>query len=299
MESSLLVMSELVMSDPRFFRRYLDIVTEAPTAAAPAAPAATPAPTQQQLDNLNKNLTTATTNIDKAGANFNAGNNVSGAVNVAKAANAGMNAAGMTFGDKVGAAGTAIKAGGRAGLEYLKSGDPSRAAAVAGASVAKDMVAPVNKIVNDPKFSQDFKAGVTAAKGNPNADLATQQMAADAEAGKISADSLKGSVNRISNRAQAVLDDPGQADKMMGLQGDDSPYFQHSGLTTANTAELDTMKKQAVQGTLKPVEYTPAPINNNPQQAAAKPAPTAPQPPVKEDGDDDLQKLKEFLSKRY
>ena len=285
--------------DPRFFRQYLNILSEAPTAATPAAPTATPAPTQQQLDNLNKNLTTANTNIDKAGANFNAGNNVGGAVNAAKAANDMANAAGMSFGDKVGLAGTALKAGGRAGWEYIKSRDPARAAAVAGASVAKDMVAPVNKIVNDPKFSQDFNAGVTAAKGNPNADLATQQIAADAAAGKISADSLKGSVNRAANRAQAVLDDPGQADKMMALQGDDSPYIQHSGLTTATTAELDPMKKQAVQGTLKPVEYTPAPINNNPQQVAATPAPTAPQLPVQEDGDDELQKLKEFLNKRY
>jgi hypothetical protein len=254
--------------DPRFFRQYLNILSEAPT--------------QQQLDNLNKNLTTATTNIDKAGAKFASGNNVGGAVSAAKAANDVANAAGMSFGDKVGAAGTAIKAGGRAGLEYLKSRDPARAAAVAGASVAKDVVAPMNKLVNDPKFSQDFKAGVTAAKGNPNADLATQQMAADAEAGKISADSLKGSINRVSNRAQAVLDDPGQADKMMALQGDDSPYIQHSGLTTANTAELDPMKAQAVTGQLKPVEYEPAPL-----------------PPVQEDGDDDLQKLKEFLNKKY
>jgi hypothetical protein len=69
---------------------------------------------------------------------------------------------------------------------------------------------------------------------------------------------------------------------MMALQGDDSPYIRHSGLTTANTAELDPMKKQAMQGTLKPVEYTPAPINN-PQQAAAPAAgptqPTAPAAP--------------------
>ena len=97
------------MSDPKFFRKYLDIVNEAP-----------PVPAQQAAV-VNKNLNTATSNIDKAGANFDAGNNVSGAVNVAKAANAGMNAAGMTFGDKVGAVGTAVKAGGRAGIEYLKS----------------------------------------------------------------------------------------------------------------------------------------------------------------------------------
>jgi hypothetical protein len=37
-----------------------------------------------------------------------------------------------------------------------------------------------------------------------------------------------------------------------------------------------------------------------PAAPVAKPtAPAAPQPPVQEDGDDDLQKLKEFLSKRY
>jgi hypothetical protein len=44
---------------------------------------------------------------------------------------------------------------------------------------------------------------------------------------------------------------------------DDSPYIQHSGLNTASTAELDPMKKQAVQGTLKPVEYEPAPIQED------------------------------------
>jgi hypothetical protein len=88
-------------------------------------------------------------------------------------------------------------------------------------------------------------------------------MAADYDAGKISADSMRGYFNRAGNRAQAVLDDPGQADNMLNSQGDDSPYIQHSGLTTANTSELDPMKKQAVQGTLKPVEYEPAPIQED------------------------------------
>jgi hypothetical protein len=36
-----------------------------------------------------------------------------------------------------------------------------------------------------------------------------------------------------------------------------------------------------------------------PAAPAAKPAPTTPPPPVKEEGDDELQKLKEFLQKRY
>jgi hypothetical protein len=253
------------MSDSTFFRKYLDIISEAPAE-----------PTQKQIDGL-KN---SETNINAASDKFAAGDNVGGAVNAAKAANDMANAAGMSFGDKVGLAGTAVKAGGRAGLEYMKSRDPNRATAVAGASVAKDMVDPLNKVVNDPKFDKDFNAGVSTVKGNPNANLATQQMAADVEAGKMSADSVKGAVNRASNRAQAVLDDPGQAEKMMSLQGDDSPYIQHSGLTNANTAELDPMKAQAVQGTLKPVEYTPAPINNT-QQAASKPAaPTAPSSPA-------------------
>jgi hypothetical protein len=255
------------MSDPKFFRKYLDIISEA-----------TPAqPTQKQIDAYNS----SETNINKSSDKFAAGDNVGGAVNAAKAANDIANAAGMSFGDKVGLAGTAVKAGGRAGLEYMKSRDPNRATAVAGASVAKDMVEPMNKMVNDPKFNKDFNAGVTAAKGNPNADLATQQMAADVEAGKMSADSFKGAINRASNRAQAVLDDPGQAEKMMALQGDDSPYIQHSGLTKANTAELDPMKAQAVQGTLKPVEYTPAPIGGSPQQAAAPETPAAPAAPLK------------------
>ena len=234
------------MTDPRFFRQYLDIISEA-----------TPAqPTQKQIDGL-KN---SETNINAASDKFAAGDNVGGAVNAAKAANDMANAAGMSFGDKVGLAGTAVKAGGRAGWEYLKSRDPNRATAVAGASVAKDMIDPLNKIVNDPKFDKDFNAGVSAAKGNPNASLADQQMAADVEAGKMSADSFRGFTNRSRNRAQAVLDDPGQAEKMTSLQGDDSPYIQHSGLKTASTAELDPMKAQAVQGTLKPVEYEPAPI---------------------------------------
>ena len=232
--------------DPRFFRQYLDIISEA-----------TPAqPTQKQIDGL-KN---SETNINAASEKFAAGDNVGGAVKAAKAANDMANAAGMSFGDKVGLAGTALKAGGRAGWEYLKSRDPNRATAVAGASVAKDMIDPLNKIVKDPKFDKDFNAGVSAAKGNPNASLADQQMAADVEAGKMSADSFRGFTNRSRNRAQAVLDDPGQAEKMTSLQGDDSPYIQHSGLKTASTAELDPMKAQAVQGTLKPVEYEPAPI---------------------------------------
>jgi hypothetical protein len=255
MEGTLLVMSELVMTDPRFFRKYLDIVNEAPVAGQQTPPGVT----QQQIDAYNS----SETNINKASDKFAAGDNVGGSWNAAKGANDMANAAGMSFGDKVSAVGTAVKAGGRAGWEYLKSRDPSRAAAVAGASVAKDAVAPMNKIVNDPKFDQDVKAGMGAAKSNPNADLTSRQMAADYDAGKISADSMRGYFNRAGNRAQAVLDDPGQADNMLNSQGDDSPYIQHSGLTTANTSELDPMKKQAVQGTLKPVEYEPAPIQED------------------------------------
>jgi hypothetical protein len=121
----------------------------------------------------------------------------------------------------------------------------------------------MNKIVNDPKFDQDFKAGMSAAKSNPNADIKLQQMAADYDAGKISADSYRGYVNRAKNRAQAVLDDPSKGAAMMADMGDDDPYLHHSGLTKANTAELDPMKAQAVQGTLKPIEYTPAPIQED------------------------------------
>ena len=255
------------MSDPRFFRKYLDIISE----ASPAQP------TQKQIDALSS----SETNINAASDKFAAGDNVGGAVNSVKAANDMANAAGLSFGDKAALAGTAIKAGGRAGLEYMKSRDPSRAAAVAGASVAKDAVSPMDKIVNDPKFDKDFEAGVGAARNNPKADSRLQQMAADYDAGKISADSYKGYVNRASNRAQAVLDDPSKADAMMADMGDDSPNIQHSGLTKANTAELDPMKAQAVQGTLKPVEYTPAPIGGSPQQAAAPEAPAAPAAPVK------------------
>ena len=255
MEGTLLVMSELVMTDPRFFRKYLDIVNEAPVAGQQTPPGVT----QQQIDALNS----SETNINAASDKFAAGDNVGGAWNAAKGANDMANAAGMSFGDKVSAIGTAVKAGGRAGWEYLKSRDPSRAAAVAGASVAKDAVAPMNKIVNDPKFDQDYKAGMSAAKSNPNADIKLQQMAADYDAGKISADSYRGYVNRAKNRAQAVLDDPSKGAAMMADMGDDDPYLHHSGLTKANTAELDPMKAQAVQGTLKPIEYTPAPIQED------------------------------------
>ena len=225
------------MTDPRFFRQYLDIISEA-----------TPAqPTQKQIDGL-KN---SETNINAASDKFAAGDNVGGAVNAAKAANDMANAAGMSFGDKVSAAGMGVKAATAAGIAHLRGKDPVAAAT---GSLGKNVSQPVANMTNASDFTQ-ARLKAAAANVDPNADMATRQMAADVNAGKISADSMKGYANRMNTKFDQMSSGDANNDAF-----DDSPYIQHSGLTTANTAELDPMKKQAVQGTLKPVEYEPAPI---------------------------------------
>lgn len=221
--------------DPRFFRKYLDIVNESPQ------------PTAQQASDLETGSNKFAQGADK----FSQQNYASGAMDMAKGANDVANAAGMSFGDKMSAVGMGVKAAGAAGLAHLRGKDPVAAAT---GSVGKNVTGPMVKAYSDPKFTQaQLKAD--AAKVGPNADLSTRQMAADVAAGNLSADSIKGYANRMNNKFDKMSSGDAVDDAF-----DDSPYVQHSGLTTANTAELDPMKKQAVTGRLKPVEYQPAPV---------------------------------------
>jgi hypothetical protein len=250
--------------DPRFFRRYLDVLNEGPPAgvgpnapikpATPTPPTPLPAPTQAQADKLNANLGAATDKMIQGGEKMGQGNYASGAMTAASAANDVANAAGMTTGDKVRAVGMGVKAATAAGVAHLRGKDPVAAAT---GSLGKNVSQPVADMTNASDFTQ-ARLKAAAANVDPNADMATRQMAADVNAGKISADSMKGYANRMNTKFDQMSSGNTNADAF-----DDSPYIQHSGLKTASTAELDPMKKQAVTGQLKPIEYTPAPIQED------------------------------------
>jgi hypothetical protein len=222
--------------DPRFFRNYLDILTEAPT------------PTEKQAVDLE----TGSDKVTRGADTFSQGNYASGAMDVARGANDIANAAGMSFGDKMSAVGMGVKAAGSAGMAYLRGKDP---VASATGSVGKNLTQPMANVTNDPNFEKDFKAGMDSARTNSNTDPKVKQMAADAAAGNLSADSMKGYANRMQNKFDKMSSGDAVDDAF-----DDSPYIQHSGLKTADTTELDPMKTQAVTGQLKPVEYKPAPV---------------------------------------
>jgi hypothetical protein len=228
------------MTDPRFFRQYLNIISEAPAA-----------PTQAQADKFDSDINDATNKMVQGGEKIGAGNYASGAMTALSGANDVANAAGMSFGDKVSAAGMGVKAATAAGIAQLRGKDPVAAAT---GSLGKNVTQPVANMTNASDFTQ-ARLKAAATNVDPNADMATRQMAADVNAGKISADSMKGYANRMNTKFDQMSSGDANNDAF-----DDSPYIQHSGLATASTAELDPMKKQAVQGTLKPVEYEPAPV---------------------------------------
>jgi hypothetical protein len=219
------------MSDPKFFRKYLDIINEAP-----------PQPTARQAADLDSG-----SNKVAQGANtFSQGNYASGAMGVASGANDIANAAGLSTMDKIGAVGTAVKAAGAAGLAHLRGKDPVAAAT---GSVGKNLTQPMADYTNSPNYYKDFKAGVDATRNNPNADPRAAQMAADVDAGKISADSMKDYANRMQNKFDKMSSGDTVDDAF-----DDNPYIQHSGLKTADSAELDATKTAAITGKAQPVQ---------------------------------------------
>lgn len=168
-------------------RSYLDILKEAPSTQ----------PTAQQVADLDA----GTGQVAQAADKFAQGNYASGAVNVAKGLNATANAAGMSIGDKFKAVGMAVKAAGSAGLAALRGRNPAYAAM---GSIAKNATGPAADYVNSPKFAQQFKAGIDAARNDPNADPGLKQMVADYDAGKLTADSFKAYVQRVASQANAA-----------------------------------------------------------------------------------------------
>jgi hypothetical protein len=222
-------------------RAYLDILNEAPDPQAGVAPQPTaPQSTAQQAADLGK----GPEQVAQAANKFSQGNYAGGAMDAAKGINATANAAGMSTMDKIGAVGTAAKAAGAAGLAAIRGKDPVAAAT---GSVMKNVTAPMTDYTNSPNYYKDFKAGVDAARNNPSADPRVAQMAADVDAGKISADSMKDFAGRMQNKAE-------KASSGETVDFDDNPYIQHSGLKTADTAELDAAKTAAMTGKAQPVQ---------------------------------------------
>ena len=177
------------MTDSRFFRKYINILEAAPT--------------------VDQSSGQVAQGVDK----FSQGNYASGAMDVAQGANDMANAAGMTLGDKLTAVGMAIKAAGSAALAQLRGRNPAYAAM---GSLAKNVTGPAVDYVNSPKFAQEFKAGIDAARANPQADARVKQMVIDYDQGLLTPDSFKAYIQRISGQADSAAS--GQA-----VDFDDSP----------------------------------------------------------------------------
>jgi len=232
-------------------RSYLDILQEAPS----------PLPTAQQAADLDAGTQQVAQGADK----FSQGNYASGAMDVAKGMNATANAAGMSLGDKLNAVGMAIKAAGSAGLAALRGRNPAYAAM---GSLAKNATGPAADYVSSPQFAQQFKAGIDAARNNPNADPSLKQMVADYDAGKLTADSFKAYVQRVASQANAAasgqeVDIDGNDDYTVKEQGQaaqpldiDGTEYRQGGVKQLGIqpSQQDIHGREQAAGTLQTID---------------------------------------------
>jgi len=285
------------MSDPRFFRQYLDILNEGPPAGVgPNAPAAPKAPPANQQFSINQKTppTLAQANqmmagFDAAGNQFSQGeekigqgNYVGGAMDIAKSLNTGADAAGMSFGDKVKAGWTGLKAAGNAGLAYLGGKGEEGALAAAAGTVGQEVTGPMAKYAKSKTFDKDFNQAMSAPNAN---DPKMSKMQQDAQRNLITANSMK---NYLTGVNQTMSD----------LKSGDATAFDRLGQQTMYRRDtmspyLDISKKQAVTG--QRVQTPGELMGQEEPQAPAQPT----QQPTTEEKVDDLVRLKEFLSKRY
>ncbi len=243
------------MTDPRFFRQYLDILNEGPPAGvgpnAPtqksAAPANQPlggydpksgkAPTQQQADNLMGQIDAAGNQVVAGVEKIGAGNYASGAMDAAKGVNNVLNAAGATTADKVKLGWTGLKAGANAGLAYLRGKGEEGALAAATGTVGQELTQPMAKYAKSKNFDKDFNQAMSAPNAN---DPSMQKMQQDAQRDLVTANSMKNYMTGV--------------DKTMGdLKSGDATAFDRLNQQTMYRQDtmspyLDISKKQAVTG---------------------------------------------------
>ncbi len=279
--------------DPRFFRQYLDILNEAPPAGVgpnvPTQKSAAPTqqfsynqttpPTQAQADKFDADINAAAGKLTQGGEKMGAGNYASGAMTALSGANDAANAAGMSLGDKVSAGWQLAKAAGNAGMAYLRGKGAEGATAAAAGSLVKDTTSAAADAVNAKNFNQDFNKSMTTNTNDPS----MQKMQQDAQRDLITANSFKNYVTGVDKTAGELKSGDATAFDRLGQQ---TMYRQDT-----MSPYLDISKKQSVTG--QQVQ-TPGEL-----MGKETPAGSAPTTPVQEEGEEELQKLKEFLNKRY
>jgi hypothetical protein len=292
MESSLLVLQELVMTDPRFFRKYLDIVNEAPATkkAAPAAQPAVKAPTPTTTSAAPAAPQGSMSNMPGAKA-------YSDAADPMAATNAQYQ---QTMQNIQGEKGQRLQAHMAARDQAIqKYGGVSKAIS----SGEVDALGPSGDPLQRSSVSTtDLKQKERAAGEEYTATRREKTGGGHWQYDKKTVDSAVGPISQ-TNATYIATPTKGEVIRQ-GLAGGGSLYNRRSTLHDPNalkpppgaTVLNPTGQTQAQAPAIQSATTTPA----APQAApAATPAPTAPQPPVQEDGDDELQKLKEFLNKKY
>ena len=258
------------MSDPRFFRRYLDIVTEAPTAPA-AAPAAQPAAKQAPQGSMS--------NMPGAKAYSDAADPMA-ATNAQYQQNMQNISAekGQRFQDHMAARDAAIQKYGSVS-KAVSSGEVD-ALGPSGDPLQRSSVSTTDLKQKERQAGEEYTAARREKTGGGHWQY-----------DKKTVDSAMGPITQTTATRIAT---PTKGEVIrQGLAGGGSLYDRQSGLANPNQPAAPQVN-QLTKG-----------LNPTGEQQPTGPAIQStttgqpPQPPVQEDGDDELQKLKEFLNKRY
>lgn len=176
--------------------------TTPPKPGAPVPAGTTPAPTTAQANTfnaVNAAAGPAVNQITQAGEKWQAGNKFGAAVDTAKAVNNVANAAGMTFGDKAAALGSAAKGGYHALKAHVTGNDAG--AAFAG-SMASDLTQPYADYTNSENFASDFNAGMSNGGGksaNPKLQKAYDNNLVNANSVRNAANSMNKTANQLKS----------------------------------------------------------------------------------------------------
>lgn len=204
-----------------------------------AAPKKQAAPTMQQRADQ---LAVGDDQVVQGVSDFEKGNYASGTMGVAKGLNTYLNAAGLSFMDKLKMGWMFAKAGVRGLITGLKAGDAGAGANAAAASLVGEVIPDLHKYVNSAKFEKEFEAGVMKMKDSP--DPKNKEMYQKYMSGELTANSFKAYVNR-------------QYDNYLAMQkGQDAPNAVDDTMYTTPSAPTTTSSYSAQTPT--PAQ-TPAP----------------------------------------
>ena len=233
------------------------------------------APTQAQTNTFNAVNAAAGPAVQlgmQAGEKFQAGNNIGGTVDAAKAVYNVADAAGLS---KTDLAWQGLKAGGNAALAYMRGKDPAAAAA---GSVASDLTQPLADYTNSKDFGSDFYTGMSNG-GNPANPL---QKAYDANL--VNQDSVRTAANSMNKTANQLKS--GDASAMQNFEppslyrDDQTPYLD---INKRNVITQQPVQTKAEIQAANPISgVTPAPTTPTPApKATTTPTPAAPTPAPK------------------